>query len=238
MPKAARVERICKVCGKSFQVYFSRLKYSSCPYCSPACAILGRRRRVTKICPQCGQSFEVKRSHADSRTCCSAECRKKNDLAMTAAAMVPRICKVCGESFKCGPNQARIGTGRYCSHSCACIAIVPRQYVHQSDTSLERIVRDELQRRGLFFESQKRMGRYVVDFLLPFHEFIIEVDGDYWHKGPQTIEKDWNRDHWFLDQGYDVLRFYESVLLNYPKRCFDQLPAPRGKGISRSRGSK
>lgn len=215
---APRSQHTCKTCGQPFAVLSSRLKYSSCPYCSQKCAQLGRHNRVTKMCVQCGKPFEVKRSHATARLYCSLQCKT------IGRAMATRVCKMCGITFRCQANRIKAGAGRFCSHSCACVAITPRQYVHQSETSLERIVRGELQHRGLFFESQKRIGKYVIDFLLPMHQIVIEADGDYWHSTPEDIQKDWNRDMWFLDQGYDVLRFPENVLQEYPQRCFARLP--------------
>lgn len=216
--KAARVKRACQTCGKEFSILLSRLKYGACIYCSLKCAGVARHRRVTKTCIQCGQSFEVKASHAD-QFCCGKACVDKFKITK-----IFRICKTCGRKFTSIPSRV----GNYCSHACACISIVPRQFVHISDTSLEKLVRAELQRRGLFFESNKRMGRYVVDFILPLHQTIIEVDGEYWHQSDENIKKDWNRDIWFLDQGYDVLRFPERLLLNHPETCFSRLPERKG----------
>lgn len=220
--KASRAKRMCQICGKEFSVLLSRLKYSASIYCSLKCAAVAKHRRITKTCIQCRQSFEVKVSHV-GQLCCGKACADKSK-----SGKVFRICKTCGRMFATIPSRL----GNFCSHSCACVSIVPQQFVRKSDTSLEKLVRAELQRRGVFFQSNKRMGRYVVDFVLPLHQTIIEVDGEYWHQGDEAIKKDWNRDIWFLDQGYDVLRFPERLLLNYPGACFSRLPESK---VSRRR---
>lgn len=44
--------------------------------------------------------------------------------------------------------------------------------------------------QGHKFETQKRIGRKVVDFYLPATNSVIEVDGEYWLKHKNVPERD------------------------------------------------
>ena len=63
---------------------------------------------------------------------------------------------------------------------------------------------------GLKFRRQVAIGRYIVDFVCFDKKVIIECDGNQ-HLIQQ--EKDKNRDKWFTNQGYKVLRFWDNDVL-------------------------
>lgn len=69
--------------------------------------------------------------------------------------------------------------------------------------------------------------RKIYDFYLPEYNILIEVDGDFWHYNPKTqnninkykaqiinIENDQIKNKWALDNGYKLLRFWESDINN------------------------
>ena len=58
--------------------------------------------------------------------------------------------------------------------------------------------------RRLKFKRQVPIGRFVVDFLCPWHRLIIEVDGPIHEK---RRDYDAERDVWLRGKGYKVLRF-------------------------------
>lgn len=61
---------------------------------------------------------------------------------------------------------------------------------------------------GFKFGRQEPIGNYVADFVCYEKRIIVEVDG-----GQHCREKDSERDIWFEDQGFKVLRFWNKEVL-------------------------
>jgi very-short-patch-repair endonuclease len=62
------------------------------------------------------------------------------------------------------------------------------------------------------FRRQQPIGPYVVDFISFSNKLVIEVDGG---QHAEMQEKDRERDLYFINKGYRVLRFWNNeVLLN------------------------
>jgi very-short-patch-repair endonuclease len=67
---------------------------------------------------------------------------------------------------------------------------------------------------GLLFRRQVPMHKYIADFVCHSHRLIVELDGES-HDFESRIERDAERDAWFVSEGYTVLRFTnEEVLTN------------------------
>jgi very-short-patch-repair endonuclease len=62
---------------------------------------------------------------------------------------------------------------------------------------------------GLKFRRQVAIGQYIVDFVNFEHKLIIEIDGGQHNESP-AVEKDNQRTKWLESQGYKVLRFWNS----------------------------
>ena len=77
--KGGKVEKVCAVCGKQYQV---KRVNSSSRFCSLQCVGISQRgktvnrepKRETKTCCVCGSPFSVFRSHAKRMKCCSKSC--------------------------------------------------------------------------------------------------------------------------------------------------------------------
>jgi very-short-patch-repair endonuclease len=67
----------------------------------------------------------------------------------------------------------------------------------------------ELPLEGTHFRRQAPIGRYVVDFLCPAKQLIIEVDGGH-HGDGDTARRDHERQLWLEKEGYRVVRFWNS----------------------------
>jgi len=63
---------------------------------------------------------------------------------------------------------------------------------------------------GLRFRRQQTIGGYIVDFVCFEKRVIIEVDGG---QHATQKEKDTERDKWFTEQGFRVLRFWNNEVL-------------------------
>lgn len=67
---------------------------------------------------------------------------------------------------------------------------------------------------GLKFRRQEQIGRFIVDFVCYERRLIIEADG-----GQHTNEraKDAERTAWLNSQGFQVLRFWNHIILTNTK---------------------
>ena len=64
---------------------------------------------------------------------------------------------------------------------------------------------------GRKFKRQKPIGRYIVDFVCLEEKLIIELDGG---QHAERVDDDQERDLWLRNQGYTVLRFWNSELMS------------------------
>jgi len=69
----------------------------------------------------------------------------------------------------------------------------------------------ELPLEGTHFRRQAPIGPYVVDFLCPAAQLIIELDGGH-HNEDETAKRDRDRQLWLEQQGYRVVRFWNSEI--------------------------
>jgi len=67
----------------------------------------------------------------------------------------------------------------------------------------------ELPVEGTHFRRQARIGPYVVDFFCPARRLIVELDGGH-HNDDATAARDSERQAWLEQQGYRVIRFWNS----------------------------
>ena len=81
-------------------------------------------------------------------------------------------------------------------------------------TKPEMVMASILRQQGIEFEEQFPIERYVVDFYIPGHRTVIEVDGEYWHSFPGQQEKDARRNERLRSLGYAVLRIPASIVLS------------------------
>jgi very-short-patch-repair endonuclease len=66
---------------------------------------------------------------------------------------------------------------------------------------------------GTHFRRQAPIGPYVVDFFCPARRLIIELDGGH-HSEDETAKRDSERQLWLEQQGYRVIRFWNSDVTN------------------------
>jgi very-short-patch-repair endonuclease len=64
---------------------------------------------------------------------------------------------------------------------------------------------------GSHFRRQAPIGPYIVDFLCPAKRLIIELDGGH-HNEDDTAERDRARQSWLENEGYRVIRFWNSEI--------------------------
>ncbi|MDF0493751.1 endonuclease domain-containing protein [Bradyrhizobium yuanmingense] len=69
----------------------------------------------------------------------------------------------------------------------------------------------ELPMDGSHFRRQAPIGPYVVDFFCPAKRLIVELDGGH-HNEDGVAERDRARQLWLENEGYRVLRFWNSEI--------------------------
>lgn len=90
------------------------------------------------------------------------------------------------------------------------------------ETKPEKVMREELERRGINVLPQHptRLG-FVIDFAIPEHKLIIEVDGEYWHE--PNNKRDRFRDYMHKRGGWKTLRFTDKQIYDDVKKCVDKI---------------
>lgn len=56
-------------------------------------------------------------------------------------------------------------------------------------------------------EANEKFGPYVPDFMWRRERLIVEIDSPTYHAGPRAFQTDRNKDLFYRDAGFDVLRF-------------------------------
>lgn len=74
---------------------------------------------------------------------------------------------------------------------------------------IEEIVWDICLCEGIVLYPQYPIDRYMVDFCNPIKKIILECDGAKFH----SIEKDFDRDEYLVDNGYKVFRLSGSKIM-------------------------
>jgi hypothetical protein len=182
--EAKHATRTCQVCGKEFSVIQAvAKKKDSAKYCSKECRDAARRDYVTIVCEGCGKQvfiprFEVNRGRGKF---CSRECwEKRIDAKVTLA------CANCGREFETWKSQIEHRGRRFCSRRC--------YQLYEGESSIEELIRIELERRGEEFIQEAEVGPYQVDFWLPRRNTVVECDGSYWHSLIDSIVRDRRKD--------------------------------------------
>jgi len=108
--------------------------------------------------------------------------------------------------------------------------------IHGKDTSIELLLRKALWKEGIrgYRVAMKLSGR--PDIVFPKYKVIVFCDGDFWHgykfdewkkrlsphwlkKIQGNIERDWKNDLKLMNDGWTVLHFWESEILNDVEIC-------------------
>jgi len=88
-------------------------------------------------------------------------------------------------------------------------AKILRKRLTNTERLLWKYVRAK-QLEGLKVRRQEPIGRYIADFVCHEKRIVIEVDGG---QHSTNKDRDRERDNWFKNQGYKVLRFWDNEVL-------------------------
>lgn len=100
------------------------------------------------------------------------------------------------------------------------------KHLQKKKTKLEKLFEDILNSLGIEYVFQYPVNGYNYDFYITNKNLLIEVDGDWWHcnesagftpvydSQKHTIEHDKIKNQWAIDNGYKLIRFWESDINN------------------------
>lgn len=157
---------------------------------------------------ECGKWFHPQQLE---QRYCSKECgynyrktggKKGKHYPHTQRARVG-ICPICGKEYR-ATGDFKDRRQIYCSHNC---------YMRSRlETTPEKIVRRLLDKVGVEYKQEYKIGKYWADFYLTKYNAVIEVDGDYWHSLPDVKEKDTRKDMFLKSKGISVMHIKECEL--------------------------
>ncbi len=153
-------------------------------------------------CKQCGKEFKVIRAvYKKNPKYCSKKCKDNSELNRFIL-----VCKGCGKEFEITPSDLNRGRGTFCTWKCF------KKY--KGESSLELIVRQQLEKLNEPFQQEMRVKRFRADFYLPNRNLIVECDGEYWHMSEKVKLRDQRKDKLLKIMGYDILRLSGQDIIN------------------------
>lgn len=187
--------KICKSCSKKFYADATLIRKEFGFYCSMKCwfSLFEKQRKIVK-CKECRRERSVYSSvYVKNPKFCSKKCSddSKRDY-------VSRVCRSCKQSFELPRSQVNRGRGSFCTWKCY------KKY--QGESSLELIVRQQLEKLKEPFQQELKIGKFRADFYLPKRNIVIECDGEYWHMDQKARLRDQRKDKLIGKLGYNILR--------------------------------
>lgn len=220
--RTAKNNAICFVCEKEFYRPPSHQKRSKSgkQYCSIQCQHENQKKPVTKKCKECGKEFTTIPAKIETHKYCSFRCSHKA-LARQNDTRIEKECKICGEKFLAPKSKNQ----KYCSQKCMEVAhqqrfIDDEEFVSnwaknlKSPNKLETLFNENTPYPIKFTGDGKVWITFSdgklknPDFVVDGTTKVIEIHGDYWHKGEDTND--------LLDSykevGYDCLVLWETEI--------------------------
>lgn len=195
--------KVCKSCNKEFYADAALIRKGYGFYCSRDCWFsLFREQKREVRCKICKKAFKVIRAVFKKKpSYCSKECKDASQIDH-----IFRICRVCKKEFKLTQSALDRGGGSFCAREC---------YIkYKGESSLEMIIRQQLQSLNETFEQEKRFGRFRADFYLPKRNLIIECDGEYWHMTQKIKLRDQRKNKLLQELGCNILRLSGQEIIS------------------------
>ena len=199
----------CFLCRKEYAIRLTMFKYKErhkigC-FCSRECYAKYRYSSEIRTCFQCKTLFKCWVS--SRRKFCSRKCYD----TCQKDSCEKRQCLWCGQVFETWDK----GNQRYCCKRCA--------FASTGETDIEKIFREELDKKGFRYEQYRKIGPFFVDFYLPDQNIIIECDGIHWHTKPEVIKRDIRKNQQLQNDGFKLFRFTDKEIKQDIDRCIKKI---------------
>lgn len=158
---------------------------------------------ISKKCEKCGKEFLVKKKKINQKTCskkCSAQLRASSE------AGKKQLSKLFSDSAK-----------RRYKNGDTTIGWQSRNRMSRP----EKITKNILEKEGLLFEREFKVGKYFIDFVLP-NKIALEIDGKQ-HNYKERKEKDLEKDKFLLEQGWKIIRIPWNDNQNMEEKIIGEL---------------
>jgi len=212
--------KICKQCRKEFEVagYDKNQEY-----CSQKCWGISKRKRIKLVCEYCGEEFEVPPCLKNQKYCsyqCHGISRKGEEISTRSKIMMSeshikswqnpivweRYSKARKRMWRDPKFQKTMAITR---------ALKPNkleQYFDELTPECVCYVGD------FKFPIKTKNGIRFPDFVIEGQDKIIELFGDFYHKGenPEYKIKE------YAEVGWECIVFWENEVLNEPERVLDE----------------
>jgi very-short-patch-repair endonuclease len=222
-----RVKKICEVCGKEFEVPLSAKNRK---FCSNQCCKEYKKSREyrsklskkqSEIMKTLWRDSEFRRKMSEARNMLwrDSEFRKKMSEIRRMLWKDPELRKRRSEKMKMVWQDPEYRE-KTIKSIIAGTELKPN--------GLEKIFCDLLQ--SYFLQEWRYVGDgkvfiagFVPDFIHKEEDWIIELNGDYWHSFPENREKDERKKEKYEKCGYKVLEIWESEFRSDPMAVVDKI---------------
>lgn len=207
----------CAQCGVSFVAFQKEIKIGR-RFCSRKCFEDYKRDR--RLCRHCGSWFPA--NDRPGQWFCSDECASHGH---TRGQLAECVCPICGTTTTHYKSELGSRAERLCSSKCAGILSI-RKSAMREFTAIELETYAALERIGIPFERQCKVGRWRVDAYIAGRQTVVEVNGDFYHANPaiyadrsnlhkiqrNAIERDARCGAWLFANGYRLIVLWESEI--------------------------
>lgn len=213
----------CIQCGDLFyrKDYEWPSMFKKRKYCGYECSHIAQRiNNEVQYCHTCGKIIKKAKGRTITQYNNAKYCSHKCYLKSRAVIYSPVYCLNCGKQLTpkvFAHSKEKLGhlaKRKFCSRLC--------HQLYKGESSIELIMREELERRNIKHIPQAPIGKYIADFLL-VRGIIVECDGTYWHSIKWVIKKDTVRDLYLNNHGYTILRFTEDRIRADITCCVDEI---------------
>lgn len=212
-----RVDRICPICGNTFNVIRSSPKI----YCSNACVCESNHlkntlnpkptKKIPYKCDWCGEDILIKPSRlkASKYHFCNEVCRKEWFAKIYSQS----------EYFR---EFSRENATKVLNNNAPFLNSKPQQ-----------IINSLLSQLNITYHNEKKMKYYSLDNYLPDYNLAIEVMGDYWHGSPikysdenlnkmqlRTVKRDKAKNRYIVEGcSIEILYLWETDIIKNIELC-------------------
>ena len=220
----------CEICKNEFYVPKSRLKFGNPRFCSVKCKYkwfkgVELAEYIDTACQTCGKNIHILKSrYADGKhgRYCSQKCMIADRPKPKRIKKSIVNCQLCGKEFEIYPSWLKKGDGKFCSRKCV-ISNTNRQMRLNGQTTIEKLLQDELNKRNIDHSYNYSLPPWVIDFAFPNYKLAVEADGIYWHSLDNVKEKDKRKDKDLIKRGWTILHFTGDEIRNSPFDCVDKI---------------
>ena len=247
----------CSYCGKEYKTHWFHNGKNKEYFCSKRCEILFRRNNgglyIIKHCEICGKEIIITRKDRLTQRFCGTKCQSlwqsltlvgdnSNYKKFLKQMTKRKICDNCFLEFKSRVKKPK--KFNFCSEKCKeeyisktlisdeeC-QVLGNLSSRKSKTEPQRIADSIMQKLGIAYVNEHKIGTYWIDTYVPTNKTCIEIMGSYWHGDSRFYSKkelnevqvrvmtrDKTKQEYLLSLGYKIIYLWEYDIITNPPLC-------------------